>query len=54
MYVNPNLPVHPILPLPLGIHTFTLYICVSINVLYIIFYNPQSLSVRVREQLPLF
>ena len=37
--VNPNLPIHPTiapatLPLsPLGVHTFVLYICVSISAL---------------------
>ena len=39
IYVNPNLPIHPTTttrqPLlsPLGVHTFVLYICVSISAL---------------------
>ena len=39
IHVNPNLPIHPTtttLPLPLsplGVHTFVLYICVSISAL---------------------
>ena len=33
IYVNPNLPVHPIPLSPLGVHTFVIYICVSISAL---------------------
>ena len=33
--VNPNLPIHPTFTSPLGIHTFVLYICVSISSLQI-------------------
>ena len=35
IYVNPNLPIHPTPPPPLGIHKFVLYICVSISALQI-------------------
>ena len=34
-YVNPNLPIHPTPASPLGIHTFVLYVCVSISALQI-------------------
>ena len=33
IYVNPNLPIHPSPTSPLGIHTFVLYVCVSISAL---------------------
>ena len=32
---NVYLPIHPILPSPLGLHTFVLYICYSISALQI-------------------
>ena len=35
IYVDPNLPIHPILSSHLGIHIFVLYVCVSILVLQI-------------------
>ena len=35
MYVSPNLPIHLIPSSPRGIHTFVLYICVSISALHI-------------------
>ena len=48
IYVNPNLPIHPTPSLsPLGVHTFVLYVCVSIFVLRIIctiFLATQNLS----------
>ena len=33
MYVNPNLPIHPTPPSPVGVHTFVLYIYVSVSAL---------------------
>ena len=35
IYVSPNLPIHPTSPFPLGIHTFVLFVCVSISALQI-------------------
>ena len=35
VYVNPNLPIHPTTPSPLGIHMIILYIFVSISALQI-------------------
>ena len=35
IYVNPNLPVHPTPPSPLGNHKFVLYNCVFISALQI-------------------
>ena len=35
IYVNPSLPIYCTPPSPLGIHTFVLYVCVSISALQI-------------------
>jgi len=42
IYVNPNLPIHSPYTFPLGIHTFVLYLCVSISAL------------QIRSSLPFF
>ena len=52
IYINPNLPIHPTPLSSLGVHSFVLYVCVSISSLVTIARTSKTMLNKSGESVP--